>query len=125
MTTPPTIALPAGPPVVFAAKEHGYVALHPGALPFKIAGAERVLGIDYTAFSCPGMFVGSENYPAPSGDPWPLSLMFSGFLWPREDIGGRGFHFCLINNSDRQQPFAIRLIGMEVMPYLDAVRSAR
>lgn len=93
---------------------------------FKIINAERVDGINYDAFVCPGMFLGTYGFMAPAGSPWPLSLMFSGFKWPRGGglsstggtipyIGQSDFYFRVQNRSTTPQKFAIRFVGLEMV----------
>ena len=85
----------------------------------------QVASVRQSPFTCPGFFLGAMNIPAAPDNPWPLSLMFSGFVWPGGGmtefatiipfIGQVDFRFRLINNSDNPQPFAIKLIGLELL----------
>lgn len=96
--------------------------------PFKMMYAERVEGIDYSAFVCPGMFLGAMNFPAPADKPWSLSEMFSGFSWPGGGLSECGsdipfigmvdFYFRVFNCSDVPQRFQIKLVGQELVDTL-------
>lgn len=126
-TEPATILIPSANsvPLILKPGIEGYVDVFANGRPFKIMGAEPVEGIDYSAFVCPGFWLGALNVPAPPNEPWPVALMFSGFLWPgggMTDWGSRvpylgdvDFRFRILNRSNEDKQFAIKLVGLELL----------
>lgn len=88
------------------------VAITEGA--FRATSAERVDGIDYSAFKILNVFVGSEIqwYGRLNGLPFPATDLFEKWDTPMKaamrylDIGIR-----LRNESDKPQPFAVKFVG--------------
>lgn len=98
----------------------GYVELHfpmgGKRFVFKAFGAERVDGIDYGAFKVRSVWVGQNRQWTGGGfagdTPWPATDLFEKWDAPMDAVQmGLSITIQLRNESDKPQPFAVKLVG--------------
>jgi hypothetical protein len=82
--------------------------------PFKATHAERVDGIDYSAFKIYSVFIGQnrQNISATGEHPWQAIDLFDKWASPMDTAEpGLNITIAYRNESDKILPFAVKLVG--------------